>query len=120
MTKETKNKSISHLFPLPLFTIGTEHRRHSCDKINQLSDKTNFHYLSSQKSTSNEITINDSSQTSTLAKFCYKRICKRCVPESVRIDPDTNQQINIDLLYAYDPFQTGVGDIMNSFTLKIS
>ncbi|CAF1353401.1 unnamed protein product [Rotaria sordida] len=108
MKNETTNRSIFHQFLPQLLTIGNENRRHSSARINRISDRTNFHCLSSKKSISNKMTTNDSSQTSTLTNYFYKKICTKCIPESIRIDQDTDQQINIDLLYAYDRFQIGL------------
>ncbi|CAF4719383.1 unnamed protein product [Rotaria sp. Silwood1] len=117
MKKEPKNQTISHLYPPPLLTIrNEEYQQHFCDVNNQISDKTNFQCLSNQKFISNEMTTNDSSQISTLTKFCYKKICTKCIPESIHNNQDTNQQINIDLLYTYDPFQAG--DKMQSYLIS--
>ena len=52
----------------------------------------------------------DSSQPSLLAKFFYLTICTRCAPESIRVNQVRNQQITIDQLYAYDPFEREVGE----------
>jgi hypothetical protein len=105
MKKETNNRSIFHLFPRRSSGIKNENRRYSCEIINRTSDK-----IFSQTPISNDITTNDPSQSPILAKFCSKNIWTTCIPESIRFDQDKNQQINIDLLYAYDPFQIEVGD----------
>jgi hypothetical protein len=98
MEKEIKNQSICHL---------PSHRSLMIENENCTSDKITWqHYLSSQKS---DTKINDDSiQTPT--NFCYKKICTTCIPESIRIDQEKNQQINIDVLYPYDPYQIEVGE----------
>jgi hypothetical protein len=52
--------------------------------------------------------ISDSDMKSNDSPSCYKKICTTCIPESIRIDQEKNQQINIDSLYAYDPCQIEV------------
>jgi len=79
--------------------MKNENRRYSCDVINRKSDKI---------ISDSDMKPNDSPQNSTFTKSCYKKICTICVPGSIRIDQEKNQQINTDLLYAYDPFQIEV------------
>jgi len=99
MKKEIKNQSLFHLFPRRSSVIKNENRRYSRDMINRTSDKI---------ISNSDMKPNDSPQNSISTKSCYKKICRTCVPESIRIDQEKNQQINIDSLYAYDPYQIEV------------
>jgi hypothetical protein len=105
MKKEIPNQSIFHLFPHR--SIMIENRRYAFDMINRTSDKMTSDSSSNQKS---DTTTNNPSQISRLTKFCYKKICTTCIPETIRIDQEKNEQINIDSLYAFDPLQIEVGD----------
>jgi hypothetical protein len=100
MKKESHYRAILHLFPRRSLLVDHKNRRISCDISHRTSDKIIPRYLSSKKS----------SQISILAKFCYEKILKKCMPENLRIDQDENQQIDIDLLYPYDPFHSEVGN----------
>jgi len=114
MKKETNNRSLFHLFSRRSLINENDDRRYSYDTIN----RTTSYYSSCQKPIPNNMINNNRSQTSTLAKFCYKKMCRICIPQSIRIDKSKKQQIDLDLLYAYDPFQIEVGDITNSFKGK--
>ncbi len=52
---------------------------------------------------SSDMEENDPSKTS-----CYKKMCRKCIPDSIRNDQEKNEEINLDLLYTYDPFQIEV------------
>ena len=47
----------------------------------------------------------DSSEMKILPrKFSYKKMCAQCIPN----DQEKNEEINLDLLYTYDPYQIEV------------
>ena len=98
MQKENNYRSILHLFPRRSLIMETRNQRLSCEISNRTSDKTIPNYSSNRKF----------SQVSIMVKFCYDKICKKCLPESFRIDQNQNQEIDIDLLYPYDPLQKEV------------
>lgn len=93
--KEIKNRSIFHLFSRRSLIIENN------DIINQTSDKI------PRKKSDNK--LNDSSQISLLTKYCYKKICTTCIHKTIPIVQEKTQEINIDVLYAYNPFQLEVG-----------
>jgi hypothetical protein len=99
MKKEIKNQSLFNPFPRRSLIIKNGNRRYSRDFINRTSHKI---------ISNSDMKPNDSSQISILIKSCCKKICTTCIPENIRIDQEKNQQINIDLLYAYDPVQIEV------------
>ena len=80
--------------------MDNKNRILSCD----IATQTSFKIIPTNSSYRNPIPNEKSSHTSLLAKFC-----KKCLPESIRIDQDKSQEIDIDVLYAYDPFQREVG-----------
>ncbi len=98
MQKDNNYQSILHLFPRRSLLMEKKNQRLSCEIPNRTSDKTILNYSSIKKS----------SQVSILVKFCYEKICSNCLPENFRIDQNKNQEIDIDLLYPYDPFQKEV------------
>jgi hypothetical protein len=108
MKKETKNRSVFHLFPRRSLSLENNHQRQSDDIIDQKADRI----ASSEKTIPNNTMNNDSPQTSTLAKICI------CFPESTQNAQTKNQQIDVDLLYAYDPFQLEVGQIIINFYIE--
>jgi hypothetical protein len=78
MEKDMKQQSIIHLFP--------------------------------RRSFMNEDVIQQDSSDMKISprKFSCKKICEQCIPNSIRNDQEKNQEINLDLLYTYDPFQIEV------------
>lgn len=96
MKKEIKTRSIFHLFPRRSLIIENN------DIISQTSDE-----IISEKSDNQP---NTSSQISTLTKSCYKKIRTTPILKSISNDQEKIEQINIDILYAYNPFQIEVGE----------
>ncbi len=80
MENEMKHRSIFHLFLRPSLMNENIIRQDSSD-----------------------MEENDPSKTS-----CYKKMCTKCIPDSICNDQEKNEEINLDLLYTYDPFQIEV------------
>ncbi len=56
----------------------------------------------------------------TSRKFSYKKMCAQCIPNSIRSDQEKNQEINLNLLYTYDPFQIEVRySPLEEFTVNV-
>jgi hypothetical protein len=76
--------------------------------------------LPSEQPALDETTSDEPPQPSAAAKFYYRTMCAACTtPEHVSTAQRKSQQIDLDLLYAYDPFQSEVGDAEKALEVKI-
>ncbi|CAF0845109.1 unnamed protein product [Adineta steineri] len=101
MRRETNHyQSASPLFPRRSPLPQNDYRRYSYDPINRPIE----YYSSNSKFIFNDITTINPPQLSPLEKFCYKRMCKACVPEHIRTPEEKPQLIDINILYPYDPY----------------
>ncbi|CAF0886682.1 unnamed protein product [Adineta ricciae] len=96
MLRRKNNRSVPHLFPSRSLITENHYRRYSYDLITRYRDDE----LTNSKPVSNR----NSSQTSSVPKFSYKTMCAPCiVPEYVRTAKRRSEEIDIELLYTYDP-----------------
>ena len=104
MLKRKNNRSVPHLFPSRSLITENRYRRYSYDLINRYRDDE----LTNPQPISNR----NSSETPSVPKFSYKTICAPCiVPEYVRTAKRRSEEIDIELLYTYDPCHIEVGTV---------
>jgi hypothetical protein len=76
---------------------------------NDMKQQSIIHLFPRRSLMNEDIIQQDSSDMKiTSRKFSYKKMCAQCIPNSIRSDQEKNQEINLNLLYTYDPFQIEV------------